>query len=253
MAYGPDQFPRLIRRRHCRVRPPRQRRPTVTRMAAYRGRRHAEFRGKYRVFNAAEYRLYRSNSGPPVESDTPFGASSSLPTTPANTYADGTWYLSLSWFNGVFDSGFLPIGPRGETYLRLDLSGGAETLEPPAAPSTWRIDQTAGVVRVSGLYAQAGSLRAEDWAIGYTVDGSTPAADTPTVTQAIAADLDALVYDLPVQSHGTTIKVRLQTRRNDGSWVYSEGSTVETLVIDTTGPTAPRAGDRWSGRLPEAL
>ena len=31
----------------------------------------------------------------------------------------------MSYYNGLRDSGFLPIGPNGETYLRLDISGDA--------------------------------------------------------------------------------------------------------------------------------
>lgn len=207
-----------------------------------RVRFYASARGKYRIFAAAEYRFYRSQSAPPVAGDTPFATSSTLPHEPADTYADGTWYLAVSWFNGIFDSGFLPIGPLGEPYLRLDLASGAETISPPAGPLRWHLQARAGgVVRVAGVYCQAGALRAGQWALAYTVDGSTPAADSPGVTQAMAAaDLDYLVYDLPAQPHGTTVSVRLQTRRNDGTWVYSEGSEVETISADDSGPAAPR-------------
>lgn len=207
----------------------------------------AEARGLYRIFNAAEYRFYRSSSAPPVEGDTPFATSATLPHEPADAYADGTWYLSVSYFNGIYDSGFLPVGPMGETYIRLDLAAGVEIGSPPAGPLRWQLELCAsGGVRVMGVYAQAGSLRAGDWALAYTTDGSTPPADTPDVTQAMAAaDLDYLVYELPAQSAGTTVKVRLQTRRNDGtdespSWVYSGGSEVNTIAVDALGPTPPR-------------
>ena len=202
----------------------------------------AEARGLYRIFNTAEYRFYRSNSAPPVEGDSPFATNATLPHEPADAYADGTWYLSISYFNGIYDSGFLPLGPMGETYVRLDLVAGVETGSPPAGPLRWHIEPRAsGVVRVVGIYAQSGPLRASQWALAYTIDGSTPPADTPDVTQAIAAaDLDYLIYQLPAQSAGITVKVRLQTRRNDGGWVYSESSEVLTIAVDATGPTAPR-------------
>ncbi len=205
-------------------------------------------RGLYRIFAAAEYRFCRSSSTPPVEGATPFATNATLPHEPSDVYGNGTWYLSVSYFNGIYDSGFLPVGPMGETYIRLDLAAGIETGSPPEAPLRWHLETRAsGVVRIMGVYAQAGSLRADDWALAYTTNGSTPPTDTPDATQAMAtADLDYLVYDLPAQSNGTTVKVRLQTRRNDGTdavpvWVYSESSDVLTIAADATGPTAPRA------------
>lgn len=214
-------------------------------------RRHylAEGRGKYRVFNGAEYRLYRSNAGPPLETDTPFATTPTLPFEPSDLFADGTWWLSVSWFNGVIDSGFLPLGPKGETYIRLDLSGGQTTNRPPYAPESVRLEvRPAGVIRVVGLYIERGALRATQWAMTYTTDGSTPGtppAVTPTATEAMntSGGVAALLHDLPAQADGTTVKVRTQTRRLDGStWLYSEGSTVLTATADTTGPAAASNG-----------
>lgn len=224
--------------------------------AALRGKWYQAARGKYRVFNEAEYRFYRSNSGPPAESDTPFASNATLPYTPADTFADGTWYLSVSYFNGVMDSGFLPLGPAGETFLRLDLSGGEETGSPPAGPTDWRLEPVAnGVVRILGFYWQTGDLRADQWAIAYTTNGGDPPADSPDVTQDMPeGNLGVLSYELPAQGHGTTVKVRLQTRRNDGTaespdWIYSEGSTIKTVTADASGPAAPLAGHDWPGRV----
>jgi len=68
------------------------------------------------------------------------------------------------------------------------------------------------------------------------------------------AGLALLSYDLPGQAHGTTVKVRLQTRRQDASWVYSEGSTIKSTTADAQGPTtAPPAGEAWPGSLPEDI
>ena len=66
--------------------------------------------------------------------------------------------------------------------------------------------------------------------------------------------LAVLAYDLPAQGDGTTVKVRLQTRRQDnGRWTYSENSIVLTAVADAQGPSAPIAGAVWPGYLPEDL
>ena len=203
---------------------------------------YGEARGLYRIFNAATYRFYRDNAAPPTEADAPFATNATLPHEPADVYANGTWYLSASYFDGVLDSGFLPIGERGETYLRLDLAAGAEAIEPPYGPTDWRIEELAGgIVRVVGFYLQlAGTKRATQWALGYTTNGVDPVVDTPTYTVTFATQgLAVIDYQLPAQGHGVVVKCRLQTRRNDGSWVYSEGSTVKTITTDTSGPTAP--------------
>lgn len=225
----------------------RKRRPAAPRsrakvLAAKKITHRADARGMYRVFNAAEYRFYRSEDAPPTEGDTPFATNATLPHEPADTFSDGTWYLAVSYFNGIHDSGFLPVGPLGEPYWRLDLAAAAETISPPAGPLRWELRAVAsGVVRVLGVYCQEGGLRAEEWALGYTTDGSTPPADSPDVTRAIAAvDLDYFDYELPAQSSAAVLKARLQTRRNDGSWVYSEGSKVISIAPDVAGPPAPR-------------
>jgi hypothetical protein len=237
------------------------RRPVVLDHAGRRGKFYFDARGKYRIFNAGPiYRFYRSQSAPPAEGDTPFATSQTLPYTTAVTFGDGTWYLSVSRFDGVLDSGFLPIGPEGETYLRLEISGGQASGLPPLAPQWWHLDQEAGgVVRVLATYYQVDDDRADQWAITYTTDGSDPPANSPDLTPTLGdSPLAILDYDLPSQSHGTVVRVRLQTRRNDGSevspvWVYSEGSTIETAVADAQGPAAPAAAERWPGQLPEDL
>ncbi len=252
--------PNLVRSRLISAtgrRPSRRKRPRtrVFDFAAQRGKRYFDARGNYRIFNAATYRFYRSDSGPPAESDSPFATNATLPHEPADEFTDATWWISLSYFNGVIDSGFLPLGLRGETYLRLDLSGGAEDRSPPAAPLDWRLEQRpGGVVRVIGTYYESGANRADKWNVGYRIDGSDPPADTPGDWIAIpAANLAVLEYDLPGFDDDTTVKVRLQTYRDDGDLIYSENSTVKTTTADAAGPTAPLGGDRWPGSLPEDL
>jgi hypothetical protein len=220
-------------------------------------RYETEARGLYRVFNTAAYRLYRSQSRPPREGDEPFATTSSLPYEPGDTFGDGIWYLSVSYFNGVIDSGFLPLGPAGETYLRLEIVSGDEVYAPPYGPGGWSLSNVGGgVVRIVGYYRQRGGLRAGQWSIAYTTDGTDPPADQPDVTVTIVPEgLAALEYDLPAQSDGTTVKVRLQTRRLDGAtWRYSEDSEIKTIEVEATGggeAAAPLDASSWVGRLPE--
>jgi hypothetical protein len=115
---------------------------------------YADARGRYRVFNEAVYRFYWSSVAIPEEGWAWNATNATLPYTPVTTFTDppSPWWFSVSYFNGVIDSGFLPIGTNGETYIRLDLSGGTETGNPPPGPQDWRLEsQGAGVVRVMGF------------------------------------------------------------------------------------------------------
>lgn len=226
--------------------------PAVAADATLYPRYHLDARGVWRIFNETEYRFYWG-AAIPEETDSPQETSATLPYTTTDTF-DGTItrYFSASWFNGALDSGFLPLGPNGETYLRLDLVDGVEVGNPPQPPNEWRLEaKGAGVVRVWGLYYELGDNRAATWAIAYTTDGSDPPADTPDVTQAMpAGGLAILQYDLPATADATTVKVRLQTYRS-GDTTYSENSTIETITSDAAGPTAPLDAERWPGGLPE--
>lgn len=216
----------------------------------------SEARGLYRVFNAAVFRFFRSNVAPPIETDTPYAVAASLPTTPGDLFPDGTWFLSASFFNGVIDSGFRPLGPDGETFLRLDISDGVVTGSPPRGPDEQRLDAEAGgVVRILALYFETSALRATEWAIAFTTDGSTPPTDTPDVVVAMeASGLAVLNQALAAVADGLTVKVRIQTRRTDaGSFVYSEDSTVLSIVADAVGPSVPLQIQTWRGRLAEGF
>jgi len=191
-------------------------------------------RGKYRIFNTAGYRLYRSFGSPPLETDMPFATAASLPVTPDVSWEDGVWYISCSYFNGIHDSGFLPMEADGRTWRRLEIAGGVLVVEPPRGPDDWRIELSAGgVVRIVGCYSEAGTLRATQWAIGYTTNGSYPAKDQPMITAAMTRQGPAILsLNLPAQVNGTVVRVRLQTRRANGTgWRYSEGSEVKSLEV----------------------
>lgn len=214
----------------------------------FRGRYRLEARGLYRIFGPAVYRLYRSNVRPPAEGDPIWTTAAALPVTPADNFADGTWWIAVSRFNGVLDSGLLVLGDDGETYRKLVISSGQAGGEPPPGPLDWQLEAAAGgVVRVVALlYAAVEG----EVALGYTTAGSDPPAGSPSITAPIAAGISAWQYELAAQAHGTTVKARLEIRRNDGtpespSWLYSP-SVVKSITADSIGPAAPLAGVGWS-------
>ena len=224
-----------------------------------------EMRGLYRIFNATLFEIWHSASGPPLETDAPTWSPATLPFTGTGALADGAHYFSMARFNGVIKSGFLPLGPNGETYLRFDLSGGVIVGSPPRGADQWNLVVTGpGVVRVTGVYFEIGDLRADDWALSYTSDGSTPLV-LPTVgsgtTNAFktmpTGGLATLVFDITGVG-GATVKARLQTRRFDGGdWFYSEGSIVKEIDADNVGGIAGGADTffetAWPGRLAETI
>lgn len=219
---------------------------------------YGEFRGVHRIFNAAVYRYYHSTDGPPLGTDAPFATSVSQPHQPAETFADGVHFFSVDRFNGVLSSGFLPIGPRGEPYIRMDVDA-VQIGSPPLPPTEWHIEPaTNGAVRVVGLYVENGPDRATEWAITHTDDLSEPGeppAVSPTVTVPMSTlNVSLLDYLLPAQGAGT-YRVRVQVRKFvSPSWVYSEGSRVESLTALSIGGIAgfsePLDADTWPGRLP---
>jgi hypothetical protein len=235
---------------------PRSAVTSVPRFSDVHQRCWLDLRGLYRIFNPPEYRFYRSNVGPPAEGSEPFATSEALPETPADTFADGTWYLSVSYFNGVLDSGFLPLGPRGETYIVLTITDGEANADPPLPPLNWRLEAgEGGVVRIVGVYVEDGPNRADQWAIAYTTDGTDPPIDDAAIAVTVTeSGLAFLGSELPAVADGTTVKVRLQMRRDDGDegavWVYSADSIVLAITVDALGPTAALAAERWPGRLP---
>lgn len=181
----------------------------------------------------------------PAESDTAFASNATLPHEPAATHIDGAWYFGAQWFDGVLLSGLRPLGVAAERFARVDVSGGSAVARPPQPPNDWQLVKSApGVVQVRARYWQSDGNRATQWALTYTTDGSEPTEGphaAPTATQTInARGVDLLEFDLPAQADGTTVKVRLQTRRQVTSvWYYSEGSTVKTITADAAGGNAP--------------
>lgn len=203
----------------------------------------------WRGFHTAEYRFYRRKDAPPEEDTTTFATSSSLPDTPTPTFDDGVWFVSVSKTNGLYDSGFLPIGPAGEPYYRLEISGGDEQPQRPRSPFGVHARAIAGgVVRVDAFYLETGTDRATEWAIAYTTNGSDPVEDSPDVTVTMTGGAaQAFSYELPAQADGTTVKLIVQARRNDGGYVYSRGSTIVTVTADDSEPDDVLDTSIWTG------
>jgi len=252
---------RRLRSRIITIVPMKRRlRSCVASPVPIKNRSYSSYKTAWRISNTPEYRFYRRLGAPPSSDQAPFATASSLPSSPTVTFDDGVWFISVSYFNGLLDSGFLPIGDNGAPYSKLEIISGDQYASRPKGPFSIKLVQKAsGVVRVIAFYTQAGTNRASQWAIAYTDNGSAPATDSPDATVTMSTGgIQVLEYDLPAKSHGTTIKVRVQTRRNDGTisvpdWVYSSDSYVVTTTADAQGPTDVIGLSRIMGLEPESL
>lgn len=238
----------LPRKGHSDWAKPMRRGYARRRSVIYGGRFYHDMVGLYRVFNPAEFQLFDTSGDPlattPTES-TPVAVTPTLPIEPADVYTVKVNKFSMVRFNGVLSSGLRPLGPKGETFRAVYLAGGVQVLDPPDAPGGWDLKTKAGgVVNVAGWYRQAaGTLRAVEWALYFTFDGSTPSnpllAAPDAVTPMPSSGAALLDFDLAAQADGTTVKVRVHTRRLDGAAQrYSEASTVLTITADDSGPAA---------------
>lgn len=213
------------------------------------GRRCMTARGRFRIAAEAEYRFYHATT--PVMPATPFDTNATLPYSPTDTFGDGTHYFWMTYFNGFVESDPYPIGPRGELYWRLDISGGAEVTSPPAAPDSWDLTPITGggCLVTATYYEEAGSIRADSFSMSVTFDGSDPTPGSDDYNVPIDDDgLAILEYDgITPQADGTTIKVILQMKRGTS---FSEDYEIKTITADAIGPDAPEAADAWRGEIP---
>ena len=81
---------------------------------------------------------------------------------------------------------------------------------------------------------------ADQWALWYTTDGSTPGTGSPAYTATMVFDrgFSHFSYDLPAQADGVVVKTLLKTRRVSGA-AASENTTPQATTISTVGPDVP--------------
>lgn len=195
------------------------------------------WRGWFRVVLDSEYRIFRTATQfPRPDVDTPVATTGSLPyTESAVTLADGRHYHVLVPYNGVF------LAPRGQM-TRIDVAGGAVIARPPASAQHLVLENVgAGVVRVHTWYPAAADLladRATHWKVEYGVVATPWVATTVEVTR----NGQVLAYDLPAQSDGVNLQVRVTPQRGTGgSAVPADASATATLTVAAVGPSAAAA------------
>jgi len=226
------------------------------------GRFQITFGGVTHFQNAPGYWLFLQKDTPPVETDTPVATSETLPFTPTDEMdSNGVWYAACGYFNGYVFSGFLPVGPHGEPYYRIDVVDGEPANTPPDGPLAWHVEPRAdGVLRIHAAYLQHGALRATQWSIDYDDAPATPAQAATVAVAMPSQGIAVLRYDLDGGfSHNDAINVRLHTRRNDGgTWVYNDTvasgalASIKTATADAECEADATEYPRlWPGRVRE--
>jgi hypothetical protein len=191
-------------------------------------------RGLFRIFNPACYGIY-CESTPPVQGSTPTFMSTSLPAS-HGTFADGTWYVSVSYFDGVYDSGFLPVGPAGETYQKIVVSGGSGQTAPPA-PLTLDLEETApGVVTVTAI--AAGPAAGWQWQLTWSDPSIGGGAPTVGYLPMGGGAMSVLSYALSIGAPGTVLTVSVALFNGGG--LGAGPALTETITLAAgSGPSAP--------------
>lgn len=219
-----------------------------------RARYRQRWIGLWRAFNAAGYRVYWQHGSPPSAGDAPVAVGPTLPIHISGPIADGVWYLSVSWFNGVLDSGFLPIGPAGETWLRFDFDRGAPSATPPRAPISARGELLPDMGwKIHAVYAEDGPDRADEWVI-YTLVDTDPNGDPLTgnrETIPMASGGVGILSFTPAIPAATGGEYAIALVRTARGGVESENTAAIVLAGDDAGPDAPVGYTQWSGAAPE--
>lgn len=210
------------------------------------GRHYTQARGFYRIANAAEYRIYRKLGSEPVPGvDIVWATSPTLPYSPAGTFADGEWYVAVTYFNGYIESQAL-------TVHRIDVSGGAADELPPNAPEFWATQTAGGVVRVQAIYwplpDEAADRVADEWALWYTNDGSPPGTGSPQYTEPMSFTRGYAYFEYYLSPYGvgTTVKTLVRARRALGT-KQSINATAATIVLPAALADAPDGAHAWIG------
>lgn len=229
------------------------------------GRRENKAIVRYRVFNSAEYRIYINTSAPPQPGDTPTLTTASLPyEDPGTTFvAPNKYYISMSYFNGVYDSGFYPIGPAGESYLILDLSvtpvvTTSRPLNPQYATAFIRYDVYGTfIATLQATYFEEGDNRATEFAAWYSYSGyPSDGESSPDYTATIDDNGIAVMEWSGVTGsvYPATAYFRVKTRRliAEDTYVYSKTGVLASCTADASAVTGnviqawPRpVGEAW--------
>lgn len=209
-------------------------------------------RGLMRVFNAAEYRIYRKLGADPVPGvDAAWATAASLPNTPSGTFADGEWHIAVTWFDGLEET--KPLRMK-----RLYVTSGALGDIAPNGPLSVNVQNIGGgVVRITALAIQElGPQRPDTWAIWYTTDGSAPGSGSAQATAEMVWDNGRalLEYNVPAQSDGATVRAIVRTRRaasgRTSTNAKSQTLTARAASLDVAGDVGAVPGRPTGGATP---
>lgn len=209
------------------------------------GRAYATLRSRYRIYTSGKYEAHvRTGSPPDPELDTPVAEVTTLPTTPADTYGDGTHFAA------VVPRNRFGLKAHGGYAERIDVAGGVRVYVPVGPLAGTVQGREDGYVRVNVLARRGldSTRQPDEIGIWYTTNGGDPVVSgdpdisrTPTWRGAGRQDV-WVCDDIPQQVHGTVVKVAIATLKA-GVICDADERISGSHTVDTSGPAAPDAGE----------
>jgi hypothetical protein len=205
--------------------------------------------GRYRIANdaLARFELYKGEDAQPDFSAAPWETYTSHPHVTAVVGNDKTVYLVLRRRNehNLQSKNRNAFG-RGGATIKID-NAGDEVIVPPTGPDYILLSPAAGgKVQVDAIYyyeEDASNVRADEFAVWITSDGSDPDPDNDpaddTATMIRKNGVARLSWLSGAYADGLTIKISVRTRRSGSPDVDSENTGYETTTSDTDGPATP--------------
>lgn len=207
----------------------------------WRKKYQTQVRGRSRIFNAAQYRFYRKDGSVPVPGvDSAHATASSLPSTPAGAWADGDWYITVTYFNGVIESLPKLQPPDGTPAKFLEIASSAEVDLAPGDASEYSISAIAGAkIRAQAIYSLASDrgrgVTPTHWRLSWTGDASGSASIAFGTSQNEEVRLD---YEISL-SDGQEITLTIKTGYDPGTGFVESAGVQATITADSAGPAAP--------------
>lgn len=204
-------------------------------------------KGHYRMASSEHdtYRLYRGVDEMPDFEGDPWVTFDAFPYMTPALDASHTYYFTLRQVNeyGLESLNYWDEDDDSSWKVEVDSNGDRVTGRPDN-PYDVELNQAASAgVQVKAVYNYlADDNEADTWLVYSTTNGVDPDPDNDSPTEVTMSKIAGVSYldtTLAAQGDGNTCKVIVRTRISGSPDVDSDSTTVNSLVVDGTTPSAP--------------